>query len=126
VGKLDMIPTNYRALFGFIGSIRSPRRHGRGLRPVKVPVGPAEALLMGNHVRALLVYLAHRPSDLVVNTNLALAGASWDGERRASDRDLGSPPEVRIRLSGTWSLMSVHIPPRYELAMAPSASSKRR
>jgi hypothetical protein len=60
-GELDLIPTNYQALFGFIGSIRSPRRHGRGPRPVEVPVGPAEALLMANHARALLVYLAHRP-----------------------------------------------------------------
>jgi hypothetical protein len=59
-GELDLIPTNYQALFGFIGSIRSPRWHGRGPRPGEVPVGPAEALLMGHHVRALLD-LAHRP-----------------------------------------------------------------
>jgi hypothetical protein len=57
-----LIPTNYQALFGFIDSIRSPRSHGRGGAVSEVEVGQAEALLMGNHVRALLLYLGHRPT----------------------------------------------------------------
>jgi hypothetical protein len=57
-----LVPVNYQSLFGFIDSIRSPRRHGRGNRPDEVEVGPAEALLMSNHVRALLVYLGQRPA----------------------------------------------------------------
>ena len=74
-GELDLIPTNYQALFGFIGSIRSPRRHGRGPRPVEVPVGPAEALLMSNHARALLVYLAHRPPSSATASSSAASTA---------------------------------------------------
>jgi hypothetical protein len=58
---VGVIPANYQALFSFIDSIRSPRRHGTGAKPDKVEIGPAEALLMGNHVRALLLYLGHRP-----------------------------------------------------------------
>jgi hypothetical protein len=56
-----LIPTNYQALFGFLDSIRSPRKHGRGPKPDSVEVGPAESLLMANHARSLLVYLGHRP-----------------------------------------------------------------
>jgi hypothetical protein len=60
--ELGLVPPNYQALFGFLDSIRSPRKHGRGPRQhVVVEVGPAEALLMRNHARALLVYLGHRP-----------------------------------------------------------------
>jgi hypothetical protein len=58
-----VIPTNYQALFTFLDSIRSPRRHGRGAGPDPVEVGPAEALLMGNHARSLLLYLGHRPTE---------------------------------------------------------------
>jgi hypothetical protein len=57
----DLVPTNYQALFGFADSIRSPRSHGAGANVVEVEVGKAEALLMGNHVRALLLYLGQRP-----------------------------------------------------------------
>jgi hypothetical protein len=57
----DLIPTNYQALFGFADSVRSPRSHGAGAKLVEVEVGKAEALLMGNHVRALLLYLGQRP-----------------------------------------------------------------
>ncbi len=58
-----LIPANYQALFGFTDSIRSPRSHGAGPKGTVVPVeiGPAEALLIGNHVRALLLYLGQRP-----------------------------------------------------------------
>lgn len=59
--ELGLIPANYAALFTFIDSIRSPRSHGAGPTPVEVEVGPAESLLMANHARALLVYLAQRP-----------------------------------------------------------------
>jgi hypothetical protein len=82
--ELDLLPTNYQALFGFIGSIRSPRRHGRGPRPVEVPVGPAEALLMGNHARALLVYLAHRPPS---SSATASGSAASTAESAPSRRD---------------------------------------
>lgn len=58
----DLLPRNYQGLFGFTDSIRSPRSHGAGDGVVEVDVGPAEALLMGNHVRSLLLYLGHRPS----------------------------------------------------------------
>jgi hypothetical protein len=57
-----LIPANYQHIFGFLDSIRSPRRHGQGPEPQKVDVGPAEALLMGNHARSLIVYLGHRPA----------------------------------------------------------------
>jgi hypothetical protein len=56
-----LIPTNYQALSGFIDTIRSPRSHGRGSKIEEIEVGKAEALLMANHTRALLVYLGHRP-----------------------------------------------------------------
>jgi hypothetical protein len=64
VAAKGVIPINYQALFGFTDSIRSPRSHGSG--PVgdgvrEVEIGRAEALLIGNHVRTLLVYLGHRP-----------------------------------------------------------------
>ncbi len=57
-----LIPPNYQALFGFCDSIRSPRRHGRGPSIEEVEVGPAEALLLANHARALVLYLGHRPA----------------------------------------------------------------
>jgi hypothetical protein len=57
----ELIPINYKAMFGFADSIRSPRSHGAGAKPSEVEVGRAEALLMGNHVRALILYLGHRP-----------------------------------------------------------------
>jgi hypothetical protein len=57
----DLVPTNYQALFGFADSIRSPRSHGAGAKVVEVEVGRAEALLLGNLVRALLLYLGQRP-----------------------------------------------------------------
>lgn len=61
--EAGVIPANYQAVFGFLDSIRSPRKHGRGPEIVEVEVGPAESLLLANHARALLVYLGHRPSD---------------------------------------------------------------
>jgi hypothetical protein len=57
----DIIPKNYQGIFTFLDSIRSPRRHGQGSQPEQVEIGPAEALLMGNHARSLLLYLGHRP-----------------------------------------------------------------
>jgi hypothetical protein len=59
--KAKLIPPNYQQLFGFADSIRSPRRHGAGGQIEEVEVGPAESLLMGNHVRGLLLYLGQRP-----------------------------------------------------------------
>lgn len=59
--QANLLPPNYQQLFGFADSIRSPRRHGAGGQVEEVEVGPAEALLMGNHVRALLLYLGQRP-----------------------------------------------------------------
>jgi hypothetical protein len=53
----DLIPRNYQALFGFLDSIRSPKAHGSGPKPRDVPIGRNEALLLGNHARALLLYL---------------------------------------------------------------------
>lgn len=61
VAENDLIPVNYQAIFTFVGSIRSPRSHGAGGQVEEVEVGQAEALLMGNHVRTLLLYLGHRP-----------------------------------------------------------------
>jgi hypothetical protein len=58
----ELFPPNYQELFSFINSIRSPRSHGAGARPQPVEIGEPEALLMGNHVRALLLYLGHRPN----------------------------------------------------------------
>jgi hypothetical protein len=58
-----LIPMNYQALFSFTDSIRSPRSHGAGPKGdvEVVEIGQAEALLMGNHVRTLLLYLGNRP-----------------------------------------------------------------
>jgi len=63
-GDKGLIPTNYQAVFGFADSIRSPRSHGAGPRGEvsEVEVGQAEALLMGNLVRTLLLYLGNRPT----------------------------------------------------------------
>jgi hypothetical protein len=58
----DLLPTNYQALFGFADSIRSPRSHGAGAKVAEVEIGRAEALLLANHVRALLLYLGQRPA----------------------------------------------------------------
>jgi hypothetical protein len=58
--RVGLLPNNYQALFDFADSIRSPRSHGRGPKLVTVEVGKPEALLMGNHVRTLLVYLGQR------------------------------------------------------------------
>jgi HEPN domain len=52
-----LIPRNYQELFSFLNSIRSPKSHGGGPTPQDVPIGRNEALLMGNHARALLLYL---------------------------------------------------------------------
>ncbi len=63
--KAGLIPVNYQAVFGFADSIRSPRSHGGGRRAERVgevEVGQAEALLMGNHTRTLLLYLGQRAS----------------------------------------------------------------
>jgi hypothetical protein len=57
----ELVPVNYKAMFGFADSIRSPRSHGAGAKPSEVEVGRAEALLMSNHVRGLILYLGHRP-----------------------------------------------------------------
>jgi hypothetical protein len=57
----DLIPPNYQTLIGFTDSIRSPRSHGAGANVAEVEIGKAEALLMGNHVRTLLLYLGQRP-----------------------------------------------------------------
>jgi hypothetical protein len=57
----DLIPVNYQAMFGFVDTIRSPRSHGAGGNVEEVEIGQAEALLMGNHVRTLLLYLGQRP-----------------------------------------------------------------
>jgi hypothetical protein len=59
--RAGVIPTNYDALFGLLDSIRSPVSHGAGPNPTPVEVGEAEALLLGNHARALLLYLGQRP-----------------------------------------------------------------
>jgi len=56
---------NYDALFGFTDSIRSPRSHGAAGRAEtigEVEVGQAEALLIGNNARTLLLYLGQRAS----------------------------------------------------------------
>jgi hypothetical protein len=55
----DLIPRNYQALSSFLDSIRSPKSHGGGPKPQDVPTGRNEALL-GNHARALLLYLGGR------------------------------------------------------------------
>jgi hypothetical protein len=51
----DLIPVNYQAMFGFADSIRSPRSHGAGGNVEEIEIGQAEALLIGNHVRTLLL-----------------------------------------------------------------------
>lgn len=58
--EVGLIPVNYQAFFGFADSIRSPRSHGGGPKPVEIEVGEHEALLMGNHARAALLYLGGR------------------------------------------------------------------
>jgi len=56
-----LIPRNYQELFSFLNSIRSPESHDAGPMPTDVPIGRNEALLMGNHARALLLYLGGGP-----------------------------------------------------------------
>jgi hypothetical protein len=60
-GAAGVIPQSYVGFFFGLDSIRSPRSHGAGPAGTDVEVGPAEALLMGNHARALLLYLGQRP-----------------------------------------------------------------
>jgi hypothetical protein len=59
VARAGIVPTNFQALIDFANSIRSPRSHGSGPRrgslPSEVVVSQAEALLMANHVRSLIV-----------------------------------------------------------------------
>lgn len=55
-----VIPSNYQALFGYVDSVRSPHEHGRGAEVKRREPGPEEALLMANHTRSLLLYLAQR------------------------------------------------------------------
>jgi hypothetical protein len=62
-GEVGLIPLNYQAFFGFADSIRSPRSHGGGPAPVEIEVGQHEAQLMGNHVRAALLYVGGRVSS---------------------------------------------------------------
>jgi hypothetical protein len=62
--EVGLIPSNYQALFGYLDSVRSPRSHGGGPKVAKtgeIEIGPAEALLAGNLVRTLLLYLGQRP-----------------------------------------------------------------
>jgi hypothetical protein len=62
-----LIPVNYQALFGYLDSVRSPRSHGGGPQAEKVgevEVGRAEALLLGNLARTLLLYIGQRPPVL--------------------------------------------------------------
>jgi hypothetical protein len=60
--QAGLIPRTYQAMFEFTDSVRSPRSHGGGPSgPAPVEIGQAEALLMGNHVRSLLLYLGQRP-----------------------------------------------------------------
>jgi hypothetical protein len=58
-----LIPEGYKSLFAFADAIRSPRSHGRGPKEAEklVEIGQAEALLIGNLVRSLLIYLGNRP-----------------------------------------------------------------
>jgi HEPN domain-containing protein len=58
-----LIPSAYKSLFAFADAIRSPRSHGAGPNRVgeKVEIGQAEALLIGNLARTLLLYLGNRP-----------------------------------------------------------------
>jgi hypothetical protein len=56
-----LIPEAYKPLFVFPDTIRSPRSHGAGPAGREVEIGQAEALLIGNLVRAQLLYLGNRP-----------------------------------------------------------------
>jgi hypothetical protein len=56
----SIFPANYQPLFDFLSAIRSPRLHGQGRDVVQIEIGPAEALLAGNHARSLLLYLLQR------------------------------------------------------------------
>lgn len=58
-----LIPAAYKSLFAFADAIRSPRSHGAGPKRAaeKVEIGQAEALLIANLVRILLLYLGNRP-----------------------------------------------------------------
>jgi hypothetical protein len=62
--QTGLIPANYQPLFAFTDSIRSPRSHGAGPNEPVAPVeiGQAEALLIGNLVRSLLLYVGNRPA----------------------------------------------------------------
>jgi hypothetical protein len=62
--EVDLIPLNYQSVFSYPDSIRSPRSHGAGPAGeiTEVEVGQAEALLLGNLTRTLLLYLGNRPS----------------------------------------------------------------
>lgn len=70
-----LIPANYQALFAFTSSIRSPRSHGAGPDgSTRVEIGPAEALLMRHHTRALLLYLGSR---CAARTGSAGQSSAW-------------------------------------------------
>lgn len=56
--KSGLIPRNYKHVFDFVNSIRSPRSHGLGTSTEVVTIHEKEALLMKNHVSSLIVYLA--------------------------------------------------------------------
>lgn len=56
--KNGLIPRNYKNVFDFVNSIRSPRSHGLGTNAEVVSIHEKEALLMKHHVSALIVYLA--------------------------------------------------------------------
>jgi hypothetical protein len=64
--EAKFIPLNYQQLFGYIDSVRSPRSHGGGPeadRAGEIEIGAAEALLLGNLARTLLLYLGQRTFD---------------------------------------------------------------
>jgi HEPN domain-containing protein len=58
-----LIPEAYKMVFSSVDAIRSPRSHGAGPKPPEkmVEVGQAEALLIGNLARSLLLYVGNRP-----------------------------------------------------------------
>lgn len=56
--KNGLIPRNYKNIFDFVNSIRSPRSHGLGTGTDIVQVHEKEAVLMKNHVASTIVYLA--------------------------------------------------------------------
>ena len=60
---VGLIPEAYKSLFAFADAIRSPRSHGAGPKSAEklIEIGQAEALLIGNLVRSLLLYLGNRP-----------------------------------------------------------------